>query len=66
MEKQDALLQDYNKCLADNVPLHCWIEDIQDDPDAYEYTAEEAKGFIFGIGITPPDSLPLQEDCFEH
>lgn len=44
------IIKDAIICIKDNVPFHCWTEDIREDPDAYSYDDYELETFLFHIG----------------
>ena len=43
------ILRDYLICLKDGVALQSWLEDVQDEPDAYSYSADDLTTFLFLI-----------------
>ena len=40
------ILRDYLICLKDGVDLQSWLEDVQDEPDAYPYSADDLTTFL--------------------
>lgn len=47
-DKQKAMEIDFQKCLTDNIPTSQWLEDIQEEPEAYpDYTADDLEVFLF-------------------
>lgn len=38
----------------DSTTLNSWVEDTKDEPEAYDYTTEELKSFIFALTLPKP------------
>jgi hypothetical protein len=46
-EIKGEIIKDYIICINDNVTLENWLQDLNDEPDAYSYTSDELEEFIF-------------------
>lgn len=47
--KTASLIIDLLHCLKTNTSLEIWAEDLFEDPDAYDYSADDLEEFIFII-----------------